>query len=208
MVVLIGDIKHSRKLPPKERVLLQGRLERCLKKINQEDSGHILSPLMLTLGDEFQAVFKTVAGAWQAVSQLNVKVRAWQMELRYVLVQDVLLTPINKQSPFKMDGPAFWKARDLMTLKKQKYQVFIEGHSLNPTFKVLLRVMEDIENGWSRVTGEYVDYFLKHPTASIDQAAKHFKKNYSTLQRFYKSAKLNLYFEVQAEMLRLWEVEK
>lgn len=50
-----------------------------------------------------------------------------------------------------MDGPAFWKARELIERKDRRFNFHIEGDPLSSTLRVLGFTLEEIENGWTSV---------------------------------------------------------
>lgn len=60
-IVLKGDLIGSKELDDKERDRYQTILSEEIHWINNESSS-IISPLTITLGDEFQAVYKNRAG--------------------------------------------------------------------------------------------------------------------------------------------------
>jgi hypothetical protein len=62
--VLIGDIQSSKKIPSISRQKIQTSIEKKFNKIDNKYTKEILSPLKITLGDEFQAVFKSPESAW------------------------------------------------------------------------------------------------------------------------------------------------
>lgn len=203
VAVLIGDITKSKAIPAHKRYALQKKLANALKTVSFTFKNELFSPLALTLGDEFQSVGASLLSMWRIVRALEIEVKPLNCELRYALAEGPLYTPLNRKEPLKMDGPAFWKARELMSTKKSKYMVALKTPLLDPTLNVHGRVLQDIETHWSSVQGRYVHYALAHPEATMDGIARRFRKNPSTISRTMKSAKYMLYLAVLGDMDRL-----
>lgn len=200
VAVLIGDISDSKKIDPLKRAHLQKELDKAFAKISRTYSSHFHSPLMLTIGDEFQAVCRSPEAAWEIILQLNSLARSHRIQMRFVISYGQLLTAINKDAPLKMDGPAFWKARELIDLKDRRFNFYVEGDPLNSTINVLGFTLEETENRWTLVQAKYVSYLLNHPDKNSADAARFFKKTPSTIHRMLKTTHIQLYKEVETEL--------
>lgn len=203
--VLIGDIDASKKIATTSRGQIQKKLDNSFTKLNKELSGHLLSPLLLTIGDEFQAVTKSPLDMWIVVKSINNVSHELGIRLRFAVSHGELLTPINKQAPLKMDGPAFWKARELIEKKNRRYNFAIEGDPLNSTLMTLGFTLEEIENGWTKVQTQYISFLLNEKDRNASDVARHFNKNPSTIHRMLKKTHLDLYKEAQHEIAYLLE---
>lgn len=125
-IVLIADIVSSRKI--KDRDKIQERLNTLLKKINKE-SRSILSPMTITLGDEFQCVYSSADEIFMHIWKiLNT---AYPEEIRFSFGIGKITTSINKLQAIGMDGPAFYEAREGLTQLKQDGYLFNVRHSNN-----------------------------------------------------------------------------
>src|SRR6056297_1836293 len=115
-IVLIGDLVGSKELGNKDREKFQARLSDKISQINQE-SDSIISPLTITLGDEFQAVYKDmsalIADSWSILTALH------PVGVRFSVGIGEIFTPINSEQALGMDGPAFHSARDGMDQVKE-----------------------------------------------------------------------------------------
>lgn len=120
---MISDIVGSRKLNNREEV--QSRLEAQLDALNASRE-QMLSPYTITLGDEFQAVFD---GADRVFPDLLALMRAlYPVRIRFAFGLGSISTAINTKQAIAMDGPAFYRARDLLErMKKQDLTVAIAG---------------------------------------------------------------------------------
>lgn len=114
-LVLIGDLVNSRQLAQRDRV--QRELSQLLESLSLAHTGAMVSPLTLTLGDEFQAVWQRPAGLWQVI--VGLQAGLFPVGVRLSLGLGTLATPINHQAALGMDGEAFWHARAGIDRMKQ-----------------------------------------------------------------------------------------
>lgn len=132
-VSLIGDIKGSRHIPSEERALFQRNF---LAEIQSTTSapwrkkGDLASPFTVTLGDEFQAVYRdpefVVADCWALWAALGSR------RLRISLGVGNITTELNPRAAIGMDGPAFYAARHTLEMLKEKDQCFAVGSEAGP----------------------------------------------------------------------------
>lgn len=115
-IVLIGDIENSQAIDPEKRKEIQELLQQVLEDINKEERG-LVSPLTITLGDEFQAVYESADSllqhTWKIMSKLH------PVYLRFSIGIGSISTPINREQAIGMDGPAFYAARNGIDLLKE-----------------------------------------------------------------------------------------
>ena len=127
-LALIADIVASKKIP--ERGKFQRELKEELERINREQSIHLLSPYTITLGDEFQAVYRhystVVADIWRIIAAI------YPQKIRFALGYGLLTTDINEIQAIGMDGPAFHQARRGINHLKEGERTLIrlEGENL------------------------------------------------------------------------------
>ncbi|MCF7803279.1 MAG: SatD family protein [Candidatus Marinimicrobia bacterium] len=118
--VLLGDIINSRELSNRSRA--QNLFKGVINEINSEYSGAFLSPLTVTLGDEFQGVLANASQLFAIIHQAQIQLRAGDepIEVRFALGLGDIETPINNQSAIGMDGSAFHNAREALENAKQE----------------------------------------------------------------------------------------
>lgn len=102
---LIGDVVASRRA--ESRGALQDRLVAVLEDI----SGRTGRRLAVTLGDEFQGRFESVAQALGAAWHLHLSMMG-TARLRIGVGWGEILVEPEEGSPFGQDGPAWWRSRD------------------------------------------------------------------------------------------------
>jgi len=114
-LVVIGDVVASRHLPV--RAQFQRRMKQALQALNGRRKA-LASPYTLTLGDEFQAVYRDAGTAFADVFSLLAELAPAQA--RFALAVGEIVTPINPTQSIGMDGPAFHRARALLEGLKAK----------------------------------------------------------------------------------------
>jgi len=122
-LVVIGDIVASRHLAA--RSPFQHRLKQQLQDMNSRPKG-LASAYTLTLGDEFQAVYRDAHTAFADVFTLMAKIAP--VRARFALAVGEIVTPINPKQAIGMDGPAFHRARaTLEALKARRRLIGVTG---------------------------------------------------------------------------------
>jgi hypothetical protein len=122
-LTLIGDIVDSKQVA--RRADLQKRLAAALRKINDRKPSPA-SPYTITLGDEFQAVYKSADTLF--LDLFSILAEIYPVEARFGVGVGGLTTPLNPKQALGMDGPAFHRAREAITvLKKSGYLIRLQG---------------------------------------------------------------------------------
>lgn len=186
IVVLIGDIVDSRSIP--ERNNFQKRFEQNLKEISRKAGDSILAPYGISLGDEFEAVFRypdtLLKGAWQIIEAI------YPFKVRFAFGIGKLSTDINREKAFRMDGPAFHIARDgILELKKYSWniaQIYSNGFESLDLVNQSLLMLFNFSNNWKLSTIKILNGLLEEKT--IEQISVEIKK---TERAVYKNIKTN-----------------
>ncbi len=121
VVCLIADIVGSRNVA--DRAKLQRDLNVRLTEVNTVSKANLISPYTITLGDEFQAVYKDFGSVFHDISDILWAV--YPNRVRFSLGRGILTTDINRSSATGMDGPAFYSARNQLTSLKQYKRTII-----------------------------------------------------------------------------------
>src|SRR6218665_467049 len=113
-LALIGDVVDSKRLP--RRAEFQVKLEKTLKNTSSRNPS-LASPYTITLGDEFQAVYRNADRLFADIFTI------WRdldpAKVRFAVGVGELSTSINPKQALGMDGPAFHHARDAITALKK-----------------------------------------------------------------------------------------
>jgi len=122
-LVLIGDVVGSRRLPA--RAQFQRQVRALLLGVNRRRPA-LVSPYTLTLGDEFQAVYRRADTAFADLFGLLARIAP--VHARFALAVGEIVTPINPKQSIGMDGPAFHDARaELARLKAEGRLLGVHG---------------------------------------------------------------------------------
>lgn len=114
-IAVIGDIVQSKDIS--RRDAFQRKLTTTLKALGHEKGSGLASPFTITLGDEFQAVYRSAAGLWGDLATVLTALHPTQV--RFGIGVGELTTKLNPKQALGMDGPAFHRARAAITALKE-----------------------------------------------------------------------------------------
>ena len=147
VICVIGDVIKSRNISRREA--FQVHLERALKRLNGRKD--ILSPYTITLGDEFQAVYKNADRLFRDF--WYILEHAYPIKVRFSVGVGNLKTAINHKSALGMDGPAFhWARRGIIDMKRSPalFRIqMVEGSAEN-WMNSTLDLISHISRHWKR----------------------------------------------------------
>lgn len=118
--VLIADLVASRRLPA--RAQFQRRLKSVLQAATARAGRALASPYTLTLGDEFQAVYRDATPVFADLMSIQAQIAP--VRARFAIATGPLATSINAAQAIGMDGPAFHRARALLGRLKDDGRLF------------------------------------------------------------------------------------
>lgn len=109
--ILMSDVIGSGQ---KNQALLMQNFKETVSKINHDYENSLLSPLTITLGDEFQGLTKDLETALNIIIALEeqIIIQGFDFQLRYVLIYGDIETNINKRIAYEMLGEGLRDARD------------------------------------------------------------------------------------------------
>lgn len=141
-LVLIGDLEGSRDLAAPERDRAQQKLKSVLADIKAD--GHVFaSPPTITLGDEFQTVYRAADALFLHIWRIQAALHP--LFLRFGIGWGTLSTAINTEQAIGMDGPAFHRARSALEhLKENKGLFRIEGSDGDDRVSLLINRSLDL----------------------------------------------------------------
>jgi hypothetical protein len=146
-IALIADLVASKRVP--QRATLQKRLAKTLQAVSAGNPT-LASPYTITLGDEFQAVYRRADRV--VADLLTIMHEIHPVRARFAIGVGALTTAINPKQALGMDGPAFHRARAAMDVMKH------EG--------TVLRVGAEPAVDWALIN--HVLAYLGHQTARWD----------------------------------------
>ena len=158
----MADIVKSRDTEGKKTA---DNLRSLVKTTNKRFKTSILSPLTITLGDEFQAVIKDITssiGIILFIEELCIRQKAG-FKLRYVLVNGEIETPINEKIAYGMLGEGLTRARETINkLKKSEERFsFPTGKNeevLNNLFVLYQSFIDEWKPRDSKIITDFIDF--------------------------------------------------
>jgi hypothetical protein len=146
---VIGDIVKSRHA--ENRHQLQSRIAKQFTQLNRIKDHKLLSPYTLTLGDEFQAVYREANRLFRDCSAILCLV--YPLRVRFSIGLGELNTRINRKRAIGMDGPAFYAARAGVSEMKASgaiFQVTQEGHEVARWVNLSLELISHLASKWKK----------------------------------------------------------
>lgn len=196
--ILMADIVGSRNL---DQQMLMNDFREVVIAVNKTSRKSFLSPMTITLGDEFQGVVKDLATALDIILKIEetIVIKEKVFKLRYVLVEGKIETPINRKIGYGMLGKGLTIAREQLTaLKSSKARFYFrlndkkKANTLNSAFFIL----QDFIDGWRMKMDYYiVSAFFKRK--DYKQVAEDLGKDRSLMWKRRKSLRLEEYFALK-----------
>ncbi|WMX14383.1 MULTISPECIES: SatD family protein [unclassified Aureispira] len=178
-----------------------------VEKVNRENNNKLLSPLTITLGDEFQGVATSLEDAINLIIALEEEIIDLKkaFKLRYVLYHGVIDTPINSEVAYGMLGEGLTQARALLeSLKKDRKRRFHVHLMTNEYLMSLLNLTflnyQSIVDDWRMKDWDMVKSFLN--LKDYKKVAEVLGKDNSSVFRRKDSLEILEYFSCRG-VLRL-----
>lgn len=197
-IILMADIVDSRNMP-------QNKLMKSFKKItdeiNNEKKDILLSPVTITLGDEFQCIVKNVKAGIELMIAIDEK-KLHEMaafKLRYALVEGGIDTPINPDIAYGMLGEGLTVAREQLIEYKNsfhRYSIHLNNTNKSEALANSLIVYQNITDAWN-IDRDYslIAQFLKLKDYKL--VADEMGKTRSQIWKREKSLNLEAYFSIK-----------
>lgn len=183
--VIIGDIKESRNVPNWQELFM--KLRKTLRETNRRFSDVTVVTFRPTIGDEFQGAVRAAEKALDIYNLIRSEVH---MDIYYGIGIGSIEKPLRKE--MGMRGSGFYRARDALEVcKRESRNIFVKSSDTAcPTDAVMntfLRLMEVLENSWTRRQREIVNYYRVHPHYTYEQLSKHFGFSKQAASQFLKA---------------------
>lgn len=149
--VIVSDIIGSRKLNDYERHEWQLFLKSAIVQVNENFFRFIEAPFMITKGDEFQGVLKSISSMHQIMMEFERLI--FPLTLRFAVGYGAI-QKMGSKIPIEMDGQAFHRAQAALNVaKKKKLSVVINtgNEDFDRMINTIYQLMYAIKSRWSDV---------------------------------------------------------
>ena len=198
--ILMADIIKSHRKDQKKLML---QFNDLVATINASKREHLVSPLTITLGDEFQGVMNSMVNGIRTIFELEetILIKGYDLKLRYVLLFGKIDTEINPSIAYGMLGEGLTQARkNLISLKKKDTRFTIR---LNPDEKnqedqmnKAFLIYQNTVDAWKEKDQAIVKEFLRHDDYKI--VAQHVNIDPSNAWRRKKSLAIQTYYDIKS----------
>jgi hypothetical protein len=201
--ILMADVINSRDFLPES--LMKNFRDLC-EVISQEFRNNFISPLTITLGDEFQCVVKSEKDGIEVIMAFEEQIikSNFQFALRFVLLQGKIETEINTKVAHGMLGQGLTEARQtLQDMKKTDHRYFVKLE--NPVYKPLepiLQVYQYLIDSWD-VIKDYPTVAKFLDNQDYKEVARRMGLNASQIWKRKKTLKMDQYFQIKKAILLL-----
>lgn len=201
--ILMADIRNSSGQNARK---LSQAFKRLVQEANNRFRSRLLSPLTITLGDEFQGIPDSFLTGIEIILYLEEQIlhQGLSIQLRYVLLRGKIETPLNKKIAHGMMGAGLSAARaHLEVMKDQADRFWVQSgkpdrdHALNQA----LHIFQGIIDSWKPTDYTLVSTFLR--LEDYKAVARKLKLNPSTTWRRRKTLRLSWYAASKDLMLFL-----
>lgn len=201
-IILMADVIGSSKQDAKH---LMKDFRAVVESVNKKLDKGIVSPLTITLGDEFQGVVKNAHEAVKVILGLEASIMELEkpFKLRYVLHEGKIDTSINKNKAYEMLGPGLTEAREkLNSLKstRKRFHVSLHDQSLNEQVNLMFTIYQGIADRWTKGQLKVVNAFMEF--GDYKKVAEKLKKDPSVIWRRKKHLMIDEYNSVKELMLK------
>ncbi|MHC5353062.1 SatD family protein [Myroides sp. LJL115] len=192
--ILMADIIDSRRV---DQALLITEFTDLVEYINEKYKMEILSPLTITLGDEFQGVIGDMVSCFKIIFSLEefILEHSLSLKLRYVVNFGDIDTEINPQVAYGMLGKGLSDTRELLNslktssnrFKLLSYKDIISTKIINDLFFLY----ESYIDSWKPKDYKMVSEFLRGQ--NYKEVAHSLQIDNSSAWRRYKSLNIEEY---------------
>lgn len=191
--ILMADVIRSSQKNVRE---LMKDLKEIANKINTDIKDAFLSPITITLGDEFQCIVKTLKNGLNVILTFEelILIFGKNFKLRYVLNYGEIETPLNRDRAHGMMGKGLVETREMLETQKHGENRFLIKNGdplLSERLNLAFYIYQSLIDGWAPRDYRVVSAFLEH--RDYKRVAKILGKNTSLMWKREKSLKINEY---------------
>jgi SatD family (SatD) len=166
--------------------------------VNKEKKNDFLSPMTITLGDEFQSVIKNLSAALDIIFSIEEEIAASgkNFKLRYILEEGEIETPINSKIAYGMLGSGLTSAREHLGKSKNtktRFALHLDNKKRRMALDDAFLVFQGFIDDW-KINKDYpiIGMFLQHK--GYKEVAEAANKDRSLMWKRERSLKLDQYY--------------
>lgn len=191
----------------------QNRLINSFKKIiegiNLENKKLLISPLTITLGDEFQGISTNTIDAIALIFKIEEKIIQQQtgFKLRYVLYEGKIDTPINKNIAYGMLGEGLTNARLALTAIKSgnnRFYCELKNGLMSLALNNALFIYQNIIDAW-KISRDYELIVRFIALQDYKLVADSLNKTRSQIWKREKTLRIEEYFSIKRVIMYIAE---
>jgi hypothetical protein len=196
--ILMADVVGSR---DQESVSMMQAFQTLVNDLNDTFGWRLLSPVTITLGDDFQGVPDGLDTACEIILWVEEQriERSLTFELRYVLHEGDIATPINRALAWGMFGKGLTDAREMLNEIKHRnlsVKVSIDRQIAGQILEEAFVVYRNIISGWDPEDDYPVaTAFLKHH--DYKEVAVALRKSRSQMWKRAHSLNIQSFFSIR-----------
>lgn len=148
--VIMGDIVDSEKHT--DTLHLHTDFNAAIDRQNEALGADIVSPLTITLGDEFQGLVNSLLVAANAAREIRFELMQRNIDCRFVIGIVELKTRVNHERAWNMMGPGFARARQRLNEKRSpnRYRFSVlQDVFLETMLEAIGATVSAVERRWS-----------------------------------------------------------
>lgn len=170
-IALIADIVRSRRFQGQARERLQEKVQLVLDELNEACNSALLARFTITIGDQFQALFRTARPVANLLWDLESAMP--EVELRIGIGHGKLDTEL-RQEAVGMDGPVWHQARDAVEEAKKESLaggVFRGFKADDEVLNGMARLLNHVRSQWTDRQRSVIRLLRDPATASQTEVA-------------------------------------
>lgn len=199
--ILMGDIIGSANYSYNDLK----KLKTSIDIVNKEFE--FISPLTITLGDEFQGVVHTLQQGIRAIfkiEELLIK-EEYPFELRYSLGFGEIISPLNSDIAHGMYGYGLTKTRSILEEskkdKRKRFDIWLPNEKFNEILSDSLFVYQSFLDNWNKKDFQVVSKFYE--SKDYKEVARLLNKRSDQIWKREKNLRIREYFDIQDVILNL-----
>lgn len=195
--VLMGDLVASRQAASASE--LHRHFNTIVERMNRVHGDLLVSPLTITLGDEFQGRCRNLRDAFRIAAEMRLRFLREEVRCRFVVGWVRVETPINRQKAWNMMGPGFAEAREMLlddSNSDHRHEDSAYRFSLldQPIIERLLNALGGaltiFEEDWTSRQCELATHRLLETAQSVADMAKLYEVSERSIYNVLKAARL------------------